>query len=184
MQTEEQKERKRIWYQNNKAKRLKQVKEWRLNNKERVKGYYQNNKESIKKYQEDNKERINKNQLKHTQEDIGFKIARNSRIRLYHAIKNSQKVGSAVKDLQCSVSFFKSFTENKFYPHPHTGAQMTWKNWGKGYGKWQIDHIEELHTVDLTNREEFLRVVNYTNMQPLWYCDHIKKEKIRDEDGR
>jgi hypothetical protein len=49
---------------------------------------------------------------------------------------------------------------------------MTWDNWGE---VWELDHIEELHTFDLTDRDQFLEACHYTNMQPLTIPDHIKK---------
>jgi hypothetical protein len=49
---------------------------------------------------------------------------------------------------------------------------MTWDNWGK---IWELDHIVPLWKFDLTNREQFLKADNYTNLQPLTIEDHKKK---------
>jgi hypothetical protein len=104
-----------------------------------------------------------------------FQLMVNLRSRLYHALKDEQKSGSAVQDLGCSVEDFIKYIESKFYPHPITGEAMTWENWGRNHNTWQIDHIVELHRYDLSDREQFLKACHYTNMQPLWYEDHIKK---------
>jgi hypothetical protein len=98
--------------------------------------------------------------------DIYFKLKTNLRSRLYSAIKRNYKSGSAIKDLGCSIEFLKQYIESKFY------GGMAWKNWGL---VWQLDHIKELHTFDLTNREQLLRAVHYTNLQPLTIEDHKKK---------
>ena len=49
---------------------------------------------------------------------------------------------------------------------------MTWNNWGK---VWELDHIKELHTFDLTDKEQFLEAVHFTNLQPLTVEDHRYK---------
>ena len=41
---------------------------------------------------------------------------------------------------------------------------MTWGNYGKF---WEIDHILPLASFDLTDREQFLRSIHWTNLQPL-----------------
>jgi len=158
--------RRKKYRQKNREKLLQQTREWKKDNKARVERYYQKNKKKINNYLR-----------KKRNENIEFKLSGSLRRRLTNALKSNQKLGSAVKDLKCTIPFFKSYMKDKFYLHPKTGEQMTWNNWGRGYGKWQIDHIEELHIVNLTKREEFLRVVHYNNLQPLWYCDHILKDK-------
>jgi hypothetical protein len=84
---------------------------------------------------------------------------------LTHAVRNNQKAGSAVKDLGCSVDELKLYLSSKFADH------MSWDN----YGEWHIDHIVPLSSFDLTNREELLKACHYTNLQPLWAKDNLKK---------
>jgi hypothetical protein len=55
---------------------------------------------------------------------------------------------------------------------------MSWDNWGRGPGKWQIDHKEALCLFDLMRREELLKAVHYTNLQPLWHEDHAIKTEL------
>jgi hypothetical protein len=51
---------------------------------------------------------------------------------------------------------------------------MNWDNYGrKG---WHIDHIKPLSSFDLTNKEQFKKACHYTNLQPMWYDENIKKE--------
>lgn len=106
------------------------------------------------------------------QNDIRFKLKKNLRVRLNRAIKRNSKTGSAVKDLGCSIEDFKWWLEFWFE------EGMTWDNYGQGLSKWNIDHIIPLASVDLTNKEEFLKVNNYKNLQPLWEKNHKEKTKI------
>ncbi len=133
-----------------------------------------------KKYVENNRGKINKAERNKKKRDPNFKIACNLRSRLRSVIKRNQKIGSAVKDLGCSVSELKIYLEKQFYLHPKTKLKMTWENYGL-FG-WQIDHIKPFCSFDLTNKKQFLEACHYTNLQPLWAEDHdiktIKDIKI------
>ena len=100
------------------------------------------------------------------------------RIRINKAIHNNQKVGSAVEDLGCSIEELKIHLENQFE------EGMTWDNW-KPDG-WHIDHKKPLSLFDLTDREQFLEACHYTNLQPLWWEENLKKgakyDKIDEDD--
>lgn len=96
---------------------------------------------------------------------VEFKLARRLRSRLYKAVKGITKNTSAVRDLGCSVEFLKNHLESKFQPG------MTWEN----YGKWHIDHIVPLASVNDINKLEDL--CHYGNLQPLWAQDNLKKGK-------
>lgn len=65
------------------------------------------------------------------QENIEFKLSKRLRHRIRIAIKNNAKAGSAVRDLGCTIKFFKEYIESKFY------GDMTWDNWVK-FGNWII----------------------------------------------
>ena len=107
--------------------------------------------------------------------DICYKLKLNLRRRTRVALKNDWKSGSAVRNLGCSVEFLKERLESMFYSHPKTGKKMTWDNWGVGRGKWNIDHIKPLDSFDLADRKQFLEACHYTNLQPLWFEDNMRK---------
>jgi len=86
-------------------------------------------------------------------------------------IKRNQKSGSAIRDLGCSIDELKFYIEGQFQ------QGMTWDNWGViGTGKkWNIDHKIPLAFFDLTDRKQFLVACHYTNLQPLWALENIRK---------
>lgn len=191
------KKRDKNYRENNKEKCLKRHKEYYQNNKKEInlkaKIYYQNNKENIdnyqKEYQKNNKikillqkrkyntkyrkfyrEEINEKIKNKRKNNIQYKLSTSLRSRLYKAIKNDYKSGSAVKDLGCSVPELKLYLEAKFQPG------MSWDNWS--FTGWHIDHIIPLDSFDLTNREELLKAVHYTNLQPMWAEENLQKNKF------
>lgn len=101
--------------------------------------------------------------------DVNFRLRVLLRGRICSALKGDTKTGSAVRDLGCSIEELKVHLESKFQPG------MTWENWGKGEGKWNVDHIVPLAAFDLTNRNQFLVACNYINLQPLWALDNLRK---------
>ena len=167
-------ERNRKWYHKNPIKKITSNNKWKINNKEQVAQYHhqyqQDNKEYIKDYQ--------RNYVKSKKEnDLLFKLRANLRSRQYAAIKNNQKTGSAIKDLGCTIKEFQIYLESLFYSNPDTGESMTWENWGRGKNKWQIDHIINLASIDISNREQYLKVSHYSNQRPLWGKQHLEKTK-------
>ena len=122
-------------------------------------------------YRETNKEKVRLQERmrdgKKRQTNINYKLSKGLRTRLWSAIKDNQKTGSAVKDLGCSIDELKSYLEFKFLP------DMSWDNYGQ-YG-WHIDHIKPLSSFDLTDRKQLLEACHYTNLQPLWAKDNLSK---------
>lgn len=145
-----------------------------------IKEYQEIHKKDIKHYkkqwyQENRKKIIKKRYLykkKKLEEDIEFKIAERLRTRLYCALKGNFKSGSAIADLMMSIADFKLYLEKRWYPNPDTGEMMSWENYGQG---WHIDHIIPLSAFDLTNREELLKAVHFSNLRPMWAEQNISE---------
>jgi len=133
--------------------------------REQGRSYYRENKDALIRYQREY-------QRKQRKENPVFMLRHNLRKRVRNAIKCG-KAGSAVKDLGCSVGELKQRFEARFRPHPKTGEMMTWDNYG--YYGWHMDHIVPLAAFDLTDREQFLKACHYTNLQPLWAEENMKK---------
>jgi len=57
---------------------------------------------------------------------------------------------------------------------------MTWDNHGtgkngKGMKEWHIDHIIPCCKFNLSKDEEQRKCFHYSNLQPLWASDNMKK---------
>jgi hypothetical protein len=82
------------------------------------------------------------------------------------ASHGQRRGGSAVRDLGCTIVFFKLWIERHFLPG------MTWANYGS---LWQIDHKKALSFFDLSKRDQFLLACHYTNLQPMLAIDNQRK---------
>src|SRR3972149_2932491 len=150
-----------------------------LENKDKIAEYRSKNRDKILEIQKNwrikNKEEIRKYDRKWRGEryisDIGFKLRSVLRSSVRDIIKRNQKSGSAIRDLGCSIDELKFYIEGQFQ------QGMTWDNWGViGTGKkWNIDHKIPLAFFDLTDRKQFLVACHYTNLQPLWALENIRK---------
>jgi hypothetical protein len=160
-------EKKRNYTLKNKDKKREYDKKYREEKKEekslRDKIYYENNKEKIfEKAREYNKKRRST--------DINYKVTGNLRNRVYCAITKRYKINKsflALELLGCSVDECREYLELQFK------EGMSWDNYGT-HG-WHIDHISPCASFDLTDPEQQKICFHYTNLQPLWATDNIKK---------
>ena len=101
------------------------------------------------------------------------------RSRLSRAVRNQldhpRREGwpSAVRDLGCTIPEFMQHIERQFT------SGMSWKNYGRGPGKWNIDHIKALATFDLSDPEQTKVACHYTNLAPMWSPDNTSKGALR-----
>jgi len=107
------------------------------------------------------------------QTDLQFKLAKNLRTRLNSALKGNFKRGSAVRDLGCSIAELKTHLEKQFQPG------MSWKNWGKEEGCWQIDHIVDLNRWDLRDPLQIKEACRFENLRPLWRHENLSRSRTR-----
>lgn len=120
-----------------------QLKKWRATNKLRA----HSNKKNWAKSNPDKVAASRKKYAKKTQ----VKIASCLRNRLLSVISGRQKVGSAIKDLGCSIEHLKNHLESKFQP------SMSWEN--HTIDGWHIDHVKTLCSFDLSDYEQLKKLV-------------------------
>lgn len=144
------------------AKHPERVKAWRTANKEKL--AQKNHERYLKNKDKWNlKTRTNKAKLYKT--SLNFRLCISLRSRIAGALKKNKKPGSVTKDLGCTIEQLKVHLESMFKPG------MSWSN----RNEWHVDHIKPLSSFDLTNREQFLKACHYTNLQPLWAIENLRK---------
>lgn len=137
---------------------------WRLANKDKIKA--QRQKPEVRERTRE-RNRIYNNAKSAT--DIEFRILKNLRSRTRFALKkwNTIKSDTTQNLLGCTIPFFKSYFTSLFTDG------MTWDLFMDG--AIHIDHIKPCIEFDLRNKEEQKKCFNYTNLQPLWELDNLKK---------
>lgn len=86
--------------------------------------------------------------------------------RVINAISNgAKKHRTTMELLGCDIDFFKKYFEEKFTDG------MCWER----ISEIHCDHIKPCCLFDLTKKEEQEKCFHYTNLQPLWAIDNMKK---------
>jgi hypothetical protein len=158
MMTQEQKEYHKKYRLNNRKKIAKISKKYSLNNKEKIS-------KKNKKYHLNNKEIRNKKLSIKRKNNFNFKLKGNLRVRLYQAVKGTNKSASTMELLGCSIDKLWNHLESQFKPW------MTKEN----YGLWHVDHIIACAKFDLTCPEQQRTCFHYTNLQPLEAIENMRK---------
>lgn len=126
-----------------------------------------------KKYYLKNKSKINKRKTDYCktkrQLDKTYKFKKNIRRLISLSFKrkgnNFSKKTKTTYILGCTIDEFKSYIQSKFIEN------MTFENHGlKG---WHLDHIIPISSAK--TKEDIIRLNHYTNFQPLWAEDNLKK---------
>jgi hypothetical protein len=168
----------KLWIQAHKEERKSYYEQYKLDNADRQKEYrkqqYRANPEKYKQiyneYRILNKEKVNKRQREYNQErrkDPSYRAMKNLRNRMQRAIvlQHGRKHTSLTTIVGCSILAARNHIASLFQPG------MTWDN----YGEWEIDHIKPCDSFDLTLLEQQKLCFHWTNLQPLWWQDNVRK---------
>lgn len=98
-------------------------------------------------------------------EEMEYRLLCNLRSRLYAASSGVQRLESTKELIGCSSSELKKYLEKQF------ASGMSWDN----RSTWHIDHIIPCSSFDLTDLKQREKCFHYTNLQPLWAIDNMRK---------
>lgn len=106
--------------------------------------------------------------------DPEYRIKNNVAKRLRYALKDYhiRKINKPFDLTGCSVQFLYEYIGERFT------EGMNWDN----YGKWHVDHIKPCSKFNLQDPEERKKCYHYTNTQPLWAKDNIRKFNTYESD--
>lgn len=171
----------RAYYAANREKIKERARAWRLANRERDKAtrlaYRKANPHRSRQWYLENKEARGKWHWQYQKN----KMAANPSFAMYGRVLKAMnraasrhKLGLMVSDrsmavrlLGCCWQDFVSHIESQFKPG------MSWENHGQS--GWHFDHIRPLSSFDLTDEKQLLDGCHFTNVQPLWAADNVRK---------
>lgn len=167
----------------NKEKINERNKKYRQENKEKIrearKLYYQKNAEKVKaksqKYREEHKDYYKNYDALYQNEKLAndplFKFKRGVRHLIYLSFIRKGKTKSTRTEniLGCTIEEFKEYIKGKFE------EGMRFEN----YGEWHLDHVVPLSVAQ--TEEDVIKLCHYSNFQPLWAIDNLKKGKKNTE---
>lgn len=177
------KEQRKQYYQKHKQQSIEYASLYREKNRDVInkkrRAYYSLHKEKCKSYsstyKKKNKEKVNAYNSSYIKsrkkKDSLFKLTISIRSLISVYVNKHYRKNKKTEDiLGCSMEEFYNYIESKFQ------EGMSWNN----YGEWHLDHIKPISLAK--TEEEVYELNRYTNFQPLWAVDNIKKSNKYDEE--
>jgi hypothetical protein len=93
------------------------------------------------------------------------RIKNRLRARFHQILSGNTKADRALAVVGCSLESLKLHLEAGF------AQGMSWAN----FGQWHIDHIRPCASFDLSCPNQQRECFHYSNLQPLWAQDNLKK---------
>lgn len=103
--------------------------------------------------------------LGHPIRSIAYRLSATVRsaIRRVNAVKTHRTVDL----IGCTIPEFMEHIAGQFQPG------MSWGNWG--FDTWHLDHKRPVSSFDLTDAAQQRACFHFSNYQPLWMMDNIRK---------
>lgn len=154
------KEKAKQYYEKNKEECIKKQVEYHRANPNIQKKWYNTHKKQIREYMRNYEKERKK-------VDPQYKLGYTLRHRVRTALKEcGMQKNERIKQLiGCSIDYLKNHLESQFKDG------MNWEN----HGQWHVDHIKPCSLFNLTELEEQKKCFHYSNLQPLWAIDNLKK---------
>ena len=122
----------------------------------------------VKRWRNENRDKFKETRRKRFKKDINFRIKSRLRRRLVFELarQSTSKTTKTTELLGCSIPDFRIYIESRFE------VGMTWENYGS---VWHIDHIMPCAIFDLSKPEHQRRCFHFSNLQPLFASENLKK---------
>ena len=158
------------YYSENRDRLLDKHKCYNKEKRDRIKEYqmknHDKNKNYNKQYFQQNKKKVNETRRQYEKNkiktDVQFRLIRNTRRRVHHALNGKSKFSSTRDTLGNGIDLYRKWIEYQFTP------QMNWTN-------TQINHVKPICMFDVTKDEELKEAFNWRNTQPLLKQDDLQK---------
>lgn len=124
------------------------------------------------KWQREHRDWLNQHQKERLNNDPLYAIERRLRGRLWHALRGSIKASTTFDLVGCSPVELMRHLESQFVDG------MSWDN----RTEWHIDHVRPCDSYDMSKEDQQRECFHYTNLQPLWRSDNLKKGKKYDRE--
>lgn len=160
-----------------KEKNKKRFQEYRQKNPEKFKDYA---KKHSNKWRNENRERYLQKKRENNKlayrNNLQHKLGNLLRTRIWTALKiqGLKKNHSTMEITGCSKEELIQHLESQF------SEGMTWENWS--LNGWHIDHIRPVSSFDLSDPAQVKECFHYSNLQPLWAIDNLKKSDSWEPD--
>jgi hypothetical protein len=178
-------QRKKNWYNNNRDRHYEKVKQYRERHPELRREEYRRKREregfqlDVKPHRgsksafvvapyETRREYMRQYVTNRRRHDKAFQLIARCRLRVRRALSRHTKSAKTLELIGCTASELKVYIESKFQPG------MSWDC----IERIHIDHVRPLASFDLSNPEHQRVAFHYTNLQPLWAEDNLKKSSM------
>ena len=157
---EKKKEYGRLSYAKNPVKARKSVRQYCIANPESTK-------EAVRIWRSKHKDRVKELNDRWIKAHPYQRFVNNLRSRVRDAMSGKSRTIHTRELIGCSNEQLVDHIVSLFQP------EMTLEN----YGEWHIDHIRPCASFDLFDESQQRECFHYTNLQPLWAIDNLKKGK-------
>lgn len=106
--------------------------------------------------------------------DPHYKLYGSLCARVSMLLGRRNKRRGTVELLGCSVEEFKANLERQWEPG------MSWENYGKGAGKWNLDHIRPCASFNLLDPAQASQCFHHSNMRPCWHVENNSKKSLHE----
>lgn len=157
------------WRVENREEYLAQTRAWRAKNKDSIRAKQKAWLDAHPNYQRDKRLEDPSYQSRYTTNrkkvDPAFRILCNLKRRMGLVLDGQRKADTSRALVGCSAEELRAYLESKFLPG------MSWAL----RDRIHLDHIRPCASFDLTDPSQQRACFHYTNLQPLWAIDNLRK---------